>query len=88
VHVIFAGEKVRPEYSFPAPDVSESENAADFRILNLEALVRMKLTSFRLKDQVHVQDLLNVGLVDASWCQKLPKELATRLQTLIDDPNR
>src|SRR5580704_3221258 len=41
VHVVFAGEKVRPEYSAPAPDVSDSAKPATFRVLNLEALVRM-----------------------------------------------
>src|SRR5207253_1566390 len=47
VHLVFAGEKVRPEYILPAPDVSESEQAASHRVLALEPLVRMKLTSFR-----------------------------------------
>ena len=41
VHLVFAGEKVRPQYVLPAPDVSESEPASLFRVLNLEALVRM-----------------------------------------------
>src|SRR5881275_1555743 len=45
VHVVFAGEKVRPEYDLPAPDVTESEKLDQFRLLSLEALVRMKLTS-------------------------------------------
>ena len=87
VHVVFAGEKVRPEYVTPAPDVSESEPVASFRVLGLESLVRMKLTSFRRKDQVHVLDLLEVGLVDASWVERLPAELATRLQELLDTPD-
>ncbi|HMF17458.1 MAG TPA: hypothetical protein VKE98_09645 [Gemmataceae bacterium] len=87
VHVVFAGEKVRPEYALPAPDVSESERPGEFQVLNLEALVRMKLTSFRLKDQVHLMDMLDVGLVDGTWCQRLPPELAGRLQNLIDNPN-
>jgi hypothetical protein len=87
VHVIFAAEKVRPEYLFPAPDVGESETTSEFRLLTLEALVKMKLTSFRRKDQVHLLDLLEIGLVDASWYDKLPKELADRLRELIDNPH-
>jgi hypothetical protein len=86
VHVVFAGEKVRKEYLLPAPDVSESEDAPPFRVLNLDALVRMKLTSYRRKDQVHLQDMLEVGLIDASWCDRLPPDLASRLQELIDTP--
>jgi hypothetical protein len=87
VHVVFAGEKVRPEYPLPAPDITESETVGNFRALSLEPLVRMKLTSFRLKDRVHLLDLLEVGLIDASWCRRFPGELATRLQHLLDNPD-
>ena len=86
VHVVFAEEKVRPEYTLPAPDVAESESPTTFRVLNLEALMRMKLTSFRRKDQVHVLDMLGVGLIDASWLSRLPPELAARLKELLDTP--
>ena len=88
VHVIFAGEKVRQEYALPAPDVSDSaESPSGYRVLTLEALVTMKLTSYRRKDQVHIQDFLLVGLLDQSWTQRLPPELAARLQELLDDPD-
>ncbi len=87
VHVIFAGEKVRPDYALPAPDVNESEPADEFRVLRLDALVRMKLTSFRDKDRTHLRDLISVGLVDESWRLKLPDELAVRLQSLLDTPD-
>ena len=88
VHVIFSGEKVRPEYPLPAPDVSDAEQTAEFRLLNLEPLVRMKLTSFRRKDQVHVLDLAEVGLVDESWVLRVPPELKERLQELLNSPDR
>lgn len=87
VHVVFAGEKVRPEYVLPAPDVTESQALATFQVLNLDALVRMKLTSFRDKDRTHVRDLIDVGLVDASWCARLAPDLAQRLQQLLDTPH-
>ncbi len=86
LHVVFAGEKVRPEYVLPAPDVAESEPAEAFRVLRLEPLVQMKLTSFRDKDRTHLRDLLAVGLVDASWLPRLPPDLAGRLQLLLDTP--
>ena len=86
VHVVFAGEKVRPDYVAPAPDVTESEQTASFRVLNLEALVRMKLTSYRDKDRTHLRDLLEVGLIDATWCPRFPSTLADRLQEIIDHP--
>ena len=86
VHVIFAGEKVRKEYALPAPDVSEVRTSFTFHVLNLDALVRMKLTSFRFKDRVHVVDMIDIGLVDASWHDRLPPDLAERLQSLLDNP--
>lgn len=86
VHVILAGEKVRDESLAPAPDVTEFERPDQFRIVALEALVRMKLTSFRRKDQVHLLDMLDVGLIDASWVSRFPPELADRLQQLIETP--
>jgi len=88
VHVVFSGERVRPEYLLPVPDVTDAEQTPEFRLLNLEPLVRMKLTSFRRKDQVHVLDLAEVGLVDASWVNRLPPELSERLRELLDSPDR
>lgn len=86
VHVVFAGEKVRAHEPLPNPDVTESEPADRFRVLSLLALVRVKLTAFRDKDRTHLRDLLDVGLIDASWGTRLPSELAERLQMLIDSP--
>ena len=86
VHIVFASEKVRADYDSPAPDVSESEATETFRLLSLDALVRMKLTSFRDKDRVHLRDLMEVGLVDASWLTRVPAALRARLQELLDNP--
>lgn len=89
VHVIFANEKVRPEYVEPTADVGEVEASPDgrYRHLTLEALVRMKLTSFRRKDQVHLEDLIGVGLIDATWPGRFRPELAARLQQILDTPD-
>jgi hypothetical protein len=87
VHIVFANERVRPEYAVQAPDVAESEPTAAFRLLSLDALVRMKLTSFRDKDRVHLRDLIDVGLVDESWVSRVPSPLGARLQALINDPH-
>jgi ethanolamine ammonia-lyase small subunit len=86
VHLVFASEKVRPQNPLPAPDVFESEQTASFRLLSLEALVRMKLTSFRDKDRMHTRDLIDVGLVDASWISRLDARLGARLKQLLDNP--
>ena len=87
VHILFANEKVRAEYVAPTPDLSETERGVDFRTLTLEALLRMKLTSFRDKDRTHIRDMLDVGLVDDTWTHRLQPELAARLQQLLDDPH-
>lgn len=86
VHVLFAAEKVHPDDPVPAPDITEAEEIDRHRTLSLDALVRMKLTSFRRKDQMHLLDMIDVELIDPSWCARLPAELAVRLQELLDNP--
>ncbi|MGD9711957.1 MAG: hypothetical protein AB7V46_07835 [Thermomicrobiales bacterium] len=87
VHILFAEEKVQADYVAATPAISESVVGEQYRILSLEALVRMKLTSFRLKDQVHLQDLIGVGLIDSTWPARFQPELAARLQQILDNPN-
>src|SRR5437660_11481474 len=55
VHVVFASEKVRPDSPVPSPDVAESEPADQFRLVALDALIRMKLAAFRNKDRTHLR---------------------------------
>ncbi len=86
VHLLYAAEKVRPEYCVPSADVTEIESADDYDVVNLLALLKMKLNSFRDKDRTHLRDMLSVGLIDASWLSQLPTLHAERLQQLIDDP--
>lgn len=87
VHLRFANEKVKDSYPLPTADVTESVPADDYRVVSLEALVNMKLNSYRRKDQVHLQDLLDIGLIDQSWCSRLCPQHAERLQQLIDTPD-
>ena len=87
VHLLFAGEKVRAEDEHPCPELDESERAAEFQVVALAALVRMKLLAWRLKDRVHLLDMIQVGLLDASWPARLLPPLADRLQQLLDNPN-
>jgi hypothetical protein len=87
VHVMLVGQTIRPDDIEPNPDIEPSETADDFRTLPLEALVRMKLNSYRRKDQVHLLDMISVGLIDGSWPLRFPGELGIRLQRLLDDPD-
>lgn len=90
VRVVMAGEKVRPDSLEPSPELRDTMVVGDqkVQIVPLEALVRMKLTSYRLKDRVHLQDMLEVGLIGADWVPQLPPTLGERLQALIDSPEQ
>ena len=55
-------------------------------MLAFESLVKMKLTSFRDKDRTHLRDMIDVGLLDYSWLDRLPPELSPRLKQLLDHP--
>lgn len=87
IHVVFAREKVSPDYLVASPDVTDVDKAGPFHVVDLESLVRMKLTSYRLKDRVHLLDMINVGLIDACWPARFQAELGTRLQSLLDNPD-
>jgi hypothetical protein len=86
IHIVFANEKVRPGELLANPDVNDSEITDKFRVLSLQALVRIKLTAFRDKDRVHLRDLIEIGLVDDQWMQRLPADLATKLKSILDNP--
>ena len=86
LHVIFAGEKVHPHDALPAPDVTESEEADAFRLVGLDALVRMKLIAFRDKDRTHLRDLIELGLLDETWLERVPAAIRSRLEDLIRHP--
>jgi hypothetical protein len=86
VHVLFAGEKVRPDDPLPAPDVTEAEEIQKHRTLKLEPLVRMELTAFTREARMHLRDMIDVELIDDTWCEKLPPELAARLKELLANP--
>jgi hypothetical protein len=87
VHLLFAGEKTRPDHLLPAPEIQTVDNPANYRVIIIDSLVTMKLMSNRDKDRTHVRDLVGVGLVDATWLPKLPPELATRLKQILDTPD-
>lgn len=86
VHLVFAGEKVKPNDFAPTASIDERVEAEDYEIVDLEPLVRMKLTSFRTKDRMHLLDMISIGLIDAEWTAKFPATLADRLQQLVDNP--
>lgn len=83
VHVLFGGERVRPEHTHPAPDPSESVTAeSGFHMIDVLRLVQMKLQAYRFIDRAHIQDLLDVGLIDQRIRDALPEDLQKRLEAI------
>jgi len=74
--LVFAGEKVRPEYPEPAPELGPYRRLKGLRLTDL---VRMKLTSFRANDEAHLKDLDEAGLITAEIEGGLSPILAERL---------
>lgn len=35
----------------------------------------------------HLRDMIEVELINESWCERLPPQLAARLKELLDNPN-
>jgi hypothetical protein len=88
VHVIWANQKVKEAHVSTAPTPDRSRELSGKRVIDLVELVRMKLTSNRDKDRVHVRDMIGVGLIDASWPSKFAEPLlAERLHALLADPD-
>jgi hypothetical protein len=69
------------------PDVEPSIRLDGFKTVPLETLVRMKLNAFRTIDRVHLQDMLEMQIVDPTWLGRFPAEFRNRLQELLEDPN-
>jgi len=83
VHLIFVGERVRPDYSEPVPGFSPPARTTEGVLLApVVDIVTMKLTSFRLRDRVHLKDLDGVGLITPEIEAMLSAPLRERLQTV------
>jgi hypothetical protein len=80
IHLLFMGEKVRPDDLEPVPGFSKPTRTAEgIPIAPVADLVRMKLTSFRLRDKVHIQDMDSVGLITPEIEASLSEPLRARL---------
>ncbi len=89
VHLLWAGEKVRPECPLPSPNVEECELLEPGKhVVTLAGLVRMKLMANRDQDRVHLRDLIDVDLVHRDLMKDLPSELATRLELLLSEAGK
>ncbi len=83
VHLVFSGEKVRPTQATPNPPIRPDRkhvHGKDVQVIPLVDLIRMKLSSNRLKDQVHIQSMDTAGLITSDVEHTLTPELAARLK--------
>jgi len=87
IHILIAGRKVKESYVSATPVPKQALDIDGKSIIDLLELVRMKLNSYRRKDQTHLIDMIQVGLLDQSWPSRFEPELGERLQTLLDDPD-
>lgn len=88
INIVLANRMVKENDYESNPDVEPCEYGDGIRTLPLERLVRMKLNSFRLKDRVHLLDLIEVGLLNHSWISRFPTPLGERLRSLIENPDQ
>jgi hypothetical protein len=82
VHLVFSGEKVRPEYVEPAPGINQTRALKGIRLVPLADLVIMKLTSYRAKDEAHLKDLDEAGLITPDIEARLSPPLLERLAAM------
>ncbi len=89
VHLVWAGERVRPKHEYAAPTVDQRETLeAGIPVVSLSGLVLMKLLSNRDVDRVHLRDMIDVGLISREMLDHLPPTLATRLDALLTESGR
>jgi len=89
VHLVWAGERIRPNHDFPAPTIEQREPLeAGMNAVSLAGLVLMKLVSNRDQDRVHLRDMIDVGLIDREILSEIPSKMATRLEGLLEDSGR
>jgi len=83
VHLIFSGEKVRPNQATPNPPILPERKVIHGQgvlVIPVADLVRMKLSSYRDKDRVHIRSMDAAGLITREVEKGLPDELHSRLQ--------
>ncbi|MBI5764126.1 MAG: hypothetical protein HZA51_11430 [Planctomycetes bacterium] len=88
VHIIFAGEKIKPNDPYPAPAVVKGLRSPEgVDAIMLRELLILKLIAFRDIDRVHIRDMIRVGLIDDAVANLIPLELRPRLEEIRANPD-
>ncbi len=85
VHLVFSGEKVRPHYDSPTPAINPVPKmilGQDVMVIPVVDLLKMKLTSNRDKDRVHIRAMDAAGLLTAAVERELTGNQQARLQQI------
>lgn len=88
VHIIFAGEKIKPNDPYPAPAIVKGLRSPEgVDAIKLRELLILKLIAFRDIDRVHIRDMIRVGLIDDAVADQIPLELRPRLEEILATPD-
>lgn len=82
VHLVFSDENVTPQQALPNPSIAPTRKTVEGGVVDvipLKDLIFMKLSSYRLKDQVHIQVIDSAGLITPEIANSLPPMLRDRL---------
>ena len=85
VHLLYAGEKVKSTQLESHPHINPVRaglHGQDFWTIPVLDLVRMKLSSYRDKDRVHVRGMDAAGLITRDVEHGLSEELLARLRNV------
>jgi hypothetical protein len=86
VHLVWAGEQVRPNDESVVPSTTARIYLEPMRpVVPLANLVAMKLQANCRHDLVHLEDMIGVGLIGRQMVTELPAVLADRLRQLFDE---
>ncbi len=83
IHLLFSGEKVKDAQAEPNPEIRPTTlrlAGMEFRVIPVADLVRMKLSSYRDKDRVHVRSMDAAGLITVEVEDAMTPELRSRLR--------
>jgi hypothetical protein len=85
VHLIFSGEKVKPNQVVANPPIRPEYleiHGVEVAVIPVRDLVQMKLSNNRDIDRVHVRDMDSVGLITPEVEETLPHILIARLREI------
>lgn len=81
VHVVMAGELVRPHENHAAPELDRRARfEAGYYVIGLFDLIAMKLQANRRVDQLHIEDMLRTGVIRQALINQLPADLRERFE--------